>query len=210
MKVHCPMHREVSKAATRAERGDMRRRCGTWRIHVPRSITLVVAMRTLYLTRHAKSSWDDPGTDDFHRPLNDRGERDAPFMAMAFKERGEPVDRLVSSSAVRAITTAREFASALGVKEGDITQDKGIYLAPTEMLLRTVNLLNDDWQRVMMFGHNPGFTELAEYISDADIGEMATCATVRIDFTVNNWAEVSMGLGTLVWHDFPKRHAGLK
>jgi phosphohistidine phosphatase len=167
-------------------------------------------MRTLYLTRHAKSSWDDPSTDDFHRPLNDRGERDAPVMARVFKERGEPVDRLVSSPAVRAITTARVFAKALGVDASAITQDKGIYLAPAEMLLRTVNLLNDDWQRVMLFGHNPGFTELAEYISDADIGEMATCATVRIDFTVNNWAEVSAGLGTLVWHDYPKRHPELK
>ena len=167
-------------------------------------------MRTLYLTRHAKSSWDDPTTDDFHRPLNDRGERDAPVMARVFKERGEPVDRLVSSPATRAIMTARVFAKALGVAESAITQDKGIYLAPTEMLLRTVNLLNDDWQRVMLFGHNPGFTELAEYISDADIGEMTTCATVRIDFTVNSWAEVSAGLGTLVWHDYPKRHPELK
>lgn len=167
-------------------------------------------MRTLYLTRHAKSSWDDPRSDDFHRPLNDRGERDAPVMARVFRERGEPVDRLVSSPALRAITTAKVFANALGVKEGDIIQDKGIYLAPVEMLLRTVNLLNDDWQRVMLFGHNPGFTDLAEYISDADIGELTTCATVRIDFTVNSWAEVSAGRGTLVWHDYPKRHPELK
>lgn len=167
-------------------------------------------MRTLYLTRHAKSSWDDPSTDDFHRPLNERGERDAPFMARVFKERGEPVDRLVSSPATRAITTAREFAKALGVKEGGIHQDKGIYLAPAEMLLRIVNLLSDDAKRVMMFGHNPGFSELAEYISDADIGEMSTCSTVRIDFTVDKWSEVSAGLGTLVWHDYPKRHAALK
>lgn len=167
-------------------------------------------MRTLYLTRHAKSSWDDPTTDDFHRPLNDRGERDAPVMARVFKERGEPVDRLVSSPAVRAITTCKVFAKALGVAETAITQDKGIYLATAEMLLRTVNLLKDDWPRVMLFGHNPGFTELAEYISDADIGEMATCATVRIDFTVKTWGEVSAGLGTLVWYDYPKRHPELK
>lgn len=167
-------------------------------------------MRTLYLTRHAKSSWNDSLMDDFHRPLNDRGERDAPFMARVFKERGEPVDRLVSSTALRAITTAKMFAKALGVKDGDIKPDKGIYLAPTEMLLRTVNLLSNDWQRVMLFGHNPGFTDLAEYISDAGIGEMTTCATVRIDFAIDNWEEVSMGLGTLVWHDFPKRHPELK
>jgi phosphohistidine phosphatase len=167
-------------------------------------------MRTLYLTRHAKSSWADAGMDDFHRPLNDRGERDAPFMARVFLERGEPIDRLVSSPAVRALTTARVFARTLGIAASDISQEKGIYLAPCEMLLRIVNLLNDDWRRVMLFGHNPGFSELAAYISDGDIGDLPTCATVRIDFTVGTWAEVSMGLGTLVWYDYPKRHPELK
>lgn len=167
-------------------------------------------MRTLYLTRHAKSCWDDPGTDDLNRPLNGRGQRDAPIMARLFKERGEPLDRLVSSPAVRAITTARAFAHALGLEEKDVIQDPGIYLAPAEMLLRIVNLLNNDDRRVMLFGHNPGFTELAEYISDADLDELATCATVRIDLPVDSWKEVSMGLGTMVWHDHPKRHPELK
>lgn len=167
-------------------------------------------MRTLYLTHHAKSSWDDPRTDDLHRPLNERGLRDAPYMARMFKERGEPVDRLVSSPAVRAMSTAREFAQAIGISPENIAMERGIYLAPAEMLLRIVNLLSDDFGRVMLFGHNPGFTELTEYISDADIDELTTCGTVRIDFTTNTWAEVSMGTGTLVWHDHPKRHPELK
>ncbi len=167
-------------------------------------------MRTLYLTRHAKSSWDDPDTDDFNRPLNARGERDAPFMAKVFSERGEPVDRLVSSPAVRAITTARIYAKAMGVDTDRIMQDKGLYLAPTAMLLRTINLWADDTQRVMIFGHNPGFSELVDQLSDGDIGELPTCATVRMDFTVDSWGDVNMGLGTLVWFDYPKRHVGLK
>lgn len=167
-------------------------------------------MRTLYLTRHAKSSWADPGMDDFHRPLNERGERDAPFMARVFKERGEPVDRLVSSPAVRAITTARSFAGALGVPDDRIQQERGIYQAPAEALLHLVNRLPDEWHRVMLFGHNPGFSDLAAHLSDATIGDLPTCATVRIDLPIDQWAEASMGLGTLVWEDFPKRHSELR
>ncbi len=167
-------------------------------------------MRTLYLTRHAKSSWDDPRSDDFNRPLNERGLRDAPFMAEVFKKRGEPIDRIVSSPALRAISTARVFAKTIAYEEARIVQDKSIYLAPLEMLLRIVNLLPDDAQRVMLFGHNPGFSELAEYLSDGDVGEMPTTATVRIDFVIDRWSEASMGLGTLVWFDYPKRNAELK
>lgn len=166
-------------------------------------------MRTLYLTRHAKSSWDDPRTDDFDRPLNARGERDAPFMARAFAERGEPVHRLMSSPAVRAISTARHFAAALGLDQRAISQHKGIYLAPAEMLLHIVNLLGDDTGKVMLFGHNPGFTELVEYLSNDDVGEMPTCATVRIDLDVDSWGDVSAGLGTVVWYDYPKRYVEL-
>jgi phosphohistidine phosphatase len=162
-------------------------------------------VRTLYLTRHAKSSWDDPRTDDFNRPLNDRGAHDAPAMADLFKKRGEPVDRIVSSPAVRAMSTARVFAKALDHPEARIVQDKTIYLATVEMLLRVVNLLPDDAERVMLFGHNPGLSELTEYLSDGDVGELPTCATVRIDLPVASWGEASMGLGTLVWYDHPKR-----
>ncbi len=167
-------------------------------------------MRTLYITRHAKSSWDDPRMDDFDRPLNERGERDAPFMARIFKERGEPVDLLVSSPAKRAITTARTFAQELGVAEASIQEDRSIYLATVNTLLQVVNRLPDAHKRVMLFGHNPGFSELAELLSEAGTGELPTCSTVRIDLPVDEWKEVSAGLGTLVWLDFPKRHPDLR
>ena len=86
-------------------------------------------MKTLYLCRHAKSSWADPGMDDFDRPLNERGQRNAPFMAGLFKERGEPVDLIVSSPANRALTTAKAFASALHLPADRFKQDRNIYLA---------------------------------------------------------------------------------
>jgi phosphohistidine phosphatase len=164
-------------------------------------------MLSLYLTRHAKSSWDDPRTDDLHRPLNDRGLRDGPLMAQRFVERAEPVDILMSSPAERAITTARMFAKALGLPDDRIRQNKEIYLAPHNALLRIVNLLPKGSTRVMLVGHNPGMSELVEYLGDSDIGEMPTCATVRLDFDLANWADVSMGLGAIRWYDYPKRYA---
>jgi len=167
-------------------------------------------MRTLYIVRHAKSSWSDPAVDDFHRPLNERGQRDAPFMAHAFHTRNEPVDLLVSSPAVRALSTARHFAKALGIDKGAIVEDRSLYLADLPTLLKRVNQLPDTADRVVLFGHNPGLSDLVEHLGDDDLGELPTCAVVRIDLPIDAWAEASMGLGTVVWHDHPKQHPELR
>jgi len=175
-------------------------------------------MLTLYLCRHAKSSWDDPGQDDFDRPLNERGLRDAPFMAKVFKARNEPVDLLVGSTANRALTTARFYAGELGARERphfdpaqprpQLVLESNLYHASVLAIVRIVNGLPDEAQRVMLFGHNPGFTEAVAYLSSEDIGNMPTCGIARIDFPSRSWREVSMDLGTLEWFDYPKRHPG--
>lgn len=165
-------------------------------------------MKTLYLVRHAKSSWADPGMRDFDRPLNERGMRNAPFMAGMFKQRGEPVDMLVSSPANRAISTARFFAKELGVRPEQLREEPGIYEAERSKLVRIVNALPDGAERVMLFGHNPGFSEVLEYLSESGSGDMPTCAIARIDLLVDAWSAVGKSTGTLVWLDYPKRHPG--
>ncbi|MEO8588503.1 MAG: histidine phosphatase family protein [Flavobacteriales bacterium] len=165
-------------------------------------------MKTLYLCRHAKSSWADPGMDDFERPLNDRGLRNAPHMARTFKERGEPVDLIVSSPAKRALTTAQFFASELGLPPDRFRQDKSIYNAERSALMHLVQNLPDSAHRVMLFGHNPGFTELVDHLCDVGVGNMPTCGMVRVDLPVETWNEISRELGNLVWFDHPKRHPG--
>ncbi len=172
--------------------------------------SLTEGMRTLYITRHAKSSWDDPRADDFHRPLNDRGQRDAPFMAQVFSSRNEPVDLLMSSTAVRALSTAHLFAKSMGKERSAVQEDRLMYLADLPTLIKRVEQLPDSAKRVMLFGHNPGLSELVEYLGDADLGEIPTCAIVRIDLPIDSWAEASMGLGSVVWSDFPKRHKELQ
>ena len=175
-------------------------------------------MRILYLCRHAKSSWSDPQQVDFDRPLNDRGRRNAPFMAGTFRDRGEAVDLLVSSPAARAIATARAFAEALGAKEREqfdptankpqLVKEPALYPGSMKEILRTVNALPADAQSVMLFGHNPGFSDAVVYFSSVDIGNLPTCGIVRIDFPFNDWNEVSADLGNLIWQDRPKHHSG--
>ena len=104
-------------------------------------------MRTLYITRHAKSSWDDPRADDFHRPLNDRGQRDAPFMAQVFSSRNEPVDLLMSSTAVRALSTAHLFAKSMGKERSAVQEDRMMYLADLPTLIKRVEPVYPDIAR---------------------------------------------------------------
>ncbi len=165
-------------------------------------------MKTLYLCRHAKSSWADLGMDDFDRPLNERGLRNAPFMAQTFAQRGEPVQLIVSSPANRALTTARYFSEALKNPVERFNLDRQIYLAERHTLSSVVGQLPNELQRVMLFGHNPGFTELTNHLSDAAIANLPTCGLVRIDIAVNEWQHITKGSGTLVWFDYPKRHPG--
>jgi phosphohistidine phosphatase len=165
-------------------------------------------MKTLYLCRHAKSAWSDPRQDDFDRPLNERGLRNAPFMARVFHERGEPIDLIVTSPANRAITTARAFANAIALPVDRFIQDRSIHLASRQTLLHLVNRLPESADRVMLFGHNPGFTDLLDHLSDAGVDNLPTCGLARIDLHVKHWQEVMKNCGTMVWFDYPKRHPG--
>lgn len=165
-------------------------------------------MRTLYICRHAKSSWADPGQDDFERPLNERGLRDAPLMAERFHARGEGADLIVTSPAVRALTTARAFARELGMEDGRFVLEPKLYLAPVDIIQAIVSALPGHVRRVMLFGHNPGSTEAIGHFTGEHAGNLPTCGMARIDFMVNSWDLVGRSLGTLVWSDRPKHQPG--
>lgn len=158
---------------------------------------------TLYVVRHAKSSWADPGMDDHERPLNRRGLSDAPIMAARFAVRNEPVDLLLSSTARRALATAEAFATLL--KAPPIRTDKAIYAAHYRAVQGIVAKLPEEARRVMLFGHNPGFTDLCTYLLDRSIGDLPTCATVRLDLHVDQWRHAGQGTATLGWLDVPER-----
>lgn len=164
-------------------------------------------MLSLYITRHAKSSWANAGITDFERPLNDRGMLNAPFMAQRFGERGEPLDLILSSTALRALSTALIFAKELGISASDVTRASSLYHSAVPNLLNAIQALPNTKRRAMLFGHNPGLTELVYYLSGEDIGNLPTCGTVRLDLHVDEWSLAQRGLGTMVWMDHPGLHA---
>ena len=162
-------------------------------------------MRLLTLVRHAKSSWDYPELSDFERPLNERGRRDAPVMATRTAKIAPLPERLVSSPALRAITTARSFAATLGMDSDEISVPPKIYDASLATLMRIVRELDDGDRHVMMFGHNPGFSRLAHELARCSFNEMPTCAVARIELEIKTWADACPGCGTLSRYSFPKQ-----
>lgn len=161
-------------------------------------------MRLLTLVRHAKSSWADAELSDFERPLNERGRRDAPRMAAHLRERIGIPDRLISSPALRAITTARVFAAHFGIADDAVQHDARIYEATPDTLLRIVNELEDEDQHVMLFGHNPGFSELAHRLATCPFDQMPTCAAAHLALPIEHWWEIAPRCGALRDYRYPK------
>jgi phosphohistidine phosphatase len=157
----------------------------------------------LTLIRHAKSSWAEAGLSDFERPLNARGQRDAPLMAERLRAAGIQPQRLVSSPALRALSTARLFRPILGVAE-PIVMEPRIYEASLATLLGVVSELDPSERSIVLFGHNPGLSELAECLSGQTLGALPTCAAVTLTFSGDGWGAARRGLARLEALRFPK------
>lgn len=126
-------------------------------------------------------------------------------MAQIFAEKSGGVDLILSSPANRALSTAHSFARALGLAPSEVKTDAGIYHASTQTLLEIIVKFDDAYDKVIMFGHNPGFTYLVQYLSGEYVN-MPTCAIARIDFNLDTWKAVSADTGSLVAFDYPKNH----
>jgi phosphohistidine phosphatase len=150
-------------------------------------------MKTLFLIRHAKSSWDDPGLSDRQRPLAARGQRDARRLGKRLAKRYRRPDLMLSSPAVRALKTARLISRKLGCRH--IAVDARLYACKSSDLLWVIHQLDDRHKRVMLFGHNPELSGLARRFSD-EIHHLPTCAAARFKFDASSWADV--GRATLV------------
>lgn len=161
-------------------------------------------MHLLTLVRHAKSSWDDPEMSDFDRPLNARGERVAPEMAQRMARVLEGPLHLISSPAVRALSTARIFARALGIPEKQIHREPRIYDASTGTLLDIVQALDESIGHAVLFGHNPGFTDLAQLLSQAMPREMPTCSLVTLSLDAEHWRNAAPDGARLLRFHYPK------
>lgn len=154
-------------------------------------------MKTLYLLRHAKSSWDDPGLKDFDRPLNKRGLKAAPKIgAYLLKEKIRP-DLILSSPAMRAKQTTAMACEAAGLSSL-VRFDERIYEASLHRLFEIVAGFPDGINIAMMVGHNPGFEELLAAIT-GEVHPMATATLACIELNLEKWSEVTGGAGKLKW-----------
>lgn len=164
-------------------------------------------MKTLYLVRHAKSSWDNANQSDHDRPLNQRGERDAPRMGKRLRKRGDQPEVIISSSAVRALTTASILATALDYPTSDISIEERLYGAEPEDVLSIIGNLDDGIHCAMLVGHNPTFTALINALGGCDLDNVPTCGMAVLTFPIDSWKNMTTTQGTLVDFDFPKNHA---
>lgn len=163
-------------------------------------------MKTLIVVRHAKSSWDDPDLSDFKRPLNKRGETDAPRMAKRLKEKDMRFNSVVSSPAVRAITTCHVFVELLEFPKKQVQEIKELYHAGDEIILSVVKKLKDNPDDVaMIFGHNPGLTDFVNNLLEEDIENIPTTGIVCCKLDINKWSEAKWGCGQMEFFDFPKK-----
>ena len=146
-------------------------------------------MKTLFLVRHAKASHDDSSLTDRERPLSERGIHDAPEMGKRLAKRHVRPDLMLSSPARRALTTARLVASQVGYDLEDIVVEDRLYAARVDELLSVIRKLDNKIERVMLFGHNPEFSQLAGHLS-GEVINMPTCAVAEFGFDTPSWSDV--------------------
>lgn len=161
-------------------------------------------MKTLYMVRHAKSSWKFPELRDIERPLNNRGVRDVPKIGDYLKELGVSPDYLLSSPANRAFTTAKGIAEKLGVPGKEIGIERELYHASTRNISSVVENTDDSLNSLMIFGHNPGFTDFAEELTGERLYNIPTCGVAIIELPITSWSDLKMGEGRLHTFIYPK------
>lgn len=164
--------------------------------------------KTLILIRHGKSDWSNNGEKDFDRPLNNRGNMDAPRMGGKLKDMGIMPDLIVSSPALRTTLTAEYICEQIGYPYEQVDFQEDIYEASVRTLLKVVNELSEKHHTVIIVGHNPGFSYLAEYLAGTVIGNIPTCGIVELEFDLETWAMVSQNTAMLKSFIYPKMFFG--
>ena len=156
--------------------------------------------KTLYLLRHAKSSWKDFSLSDFDRPLNKRGKHDAPFMAEKMKEKGIHPESIIASPAKRAKKTAKIFSDVL---ETALFLEKKLYSADIHEMLWIIQKAFETQDTIMIVGHNPELTLLNDTLSDKEIFNIPTTGIVAITFSDYPIEEKR---GKQLFFEYPKKY----
>lgn len=165
-----------------------------------------MSMKYLYVIRHAKSSWDDPSLSDFDRPLNQRGKRDAPFMAKLLSETLDAPGIMISSPARRAKTTALHFHREFGIPSHRLEFDEDLYHADVDTMVGIVEQIDDKFERAAIFGHNPGFTSFVNIIGQADLSNVPTTGVVVLESEADSWKNFTTAAVRSSGFYYPKKY----
>lgn len=152
-------------------------------------------MKTLFVMRHAKSSWDDAALSDFERPLNERGLQAAPLMGEVIRKNQFQPELIISSPAKRAAQTAGLVKDAARIN-GEIGFDERIYEASPARLLEVIGGQNGNGESILLVGHNPGLEGLIKFLT-GELQPMPTAALAVIDLNINDWNEINSSSGSL-------------
>ena len=164
-------------------------------------------MKTLYIVRHAKSSWADFNQSDFERSLNDRGHENAPEMAKRLLNKKIRIDAFISSPALRARQTCEHFCKVYQVNKKDILFKDALYHAPESTIKNIIAQTDDQFESIAVFTHNPGVTDYANtLVEEVYIDNMPTCGVFAVTADTDNWEDFDKSKKTFLFFDYPKNN----
>lgn len=163
-------------------------------------------MKTVFLIRHAKSSWSNPDLSDFDRPLNNRGERDVKMMSLLLSGKVEKIDLILTSTAKRALATTHVITADNGVDFDELIENKKLYHASAKTIRKVMADQSDEFKSLAIIGHNPGLTELANELGNVRIDNVPTTGILAFEFDIKKWQKILKKEGKLLFFDYPKRH----
>jgi phosphohistidine phosphatase len=154
-------------------------------------------VKRLLVLRHAKSSWGDAGLDDWQRPLNDRGRRDAPRVGEWLRDRALVPDLIVTSDAVRARATAAAVADAAGYTHEIVVEPSLYHATPADAIAVVNSISNQKARTILIVGHNPGLEDLVSRLS-GEHHDLVTAAIAELVVPIDRWSELDLTIAATI------------
>lgn len=161
-------------------------------------------MKRLILLRHSKSSWSNPDLDDFDRPLNNRGKKDAPFIAEIFNAKLIKLNLIICSGSRRTLQTAELFAHKIKYSSENVIENN-LYEASALEILDVICHLNENINNVLLIAHNPGITNLVNLLCAEKIVNVPTSGLVGLTYN-GMWKELSEKNCDMIFFEYPKKY----
>ena len=159
-------------------------------------------MKNLIIVRHCKSSWKDPSLSDFDRPLNKRGNIDGELMSNYLREKEKKIDKLILSTSIRTRLTSKYFIEKIHFNS--ISYLDELYHASYSDIINIISKVENNFNNIMVIGHNPGLTELINHFSDMRIYNIPTSGIIKVEFKEDKWSKITENKGKIVYKKFPK------